>query len=93
MLDLYIDPRPRGFLNGADESTLRKGVFPPSEQPTYSAFGSSLRFRFAKWFSRSFLVTRYNLNDMDIPAVVEIGKKEAMIRKKRVAIMHSGSLE
>jgi hypothetical protein len=26
MLDLYIDARPRGFLNGADESTLRKGV-------------------------------------------------------------------
>jgi hypothetical protein len=30
---------------------------------------------------------------MDIPAVLEIGKKEAMIRRKRVAIMNSGSLE
>ncbi|KAJ5312674.1 hypothetical protein PENANT_c007G05730 [Penicillium antarcticum] len=35
----------------------------------------------SRWFSRSFLVTRYNANDIGVPNVVEIGRREAVIRR------------
>ena len=76
MVNSYIDKTlPLGL-----EADIFQAKLPPSGSLRIVPFDHRFDFGFAKWLSRSFLVIRDNLNDMDIPAVLEIDKKEAMLR-------------